>query len=381
MTALRAVFPFAAYMNIGYDCLPVSFNIEKVSDIYVSDTSDVCEYPTILRLEHQKNSEDNGRLFASFEKWNDTYPVYESCDDAQSWHFISSVKDELNPNYINEWMPFLYELPADIGDFEKGTIILAATSIYGGGVTDSTITLYSSDDLGRNFSAFCNVDKAGGIEWGVWEPYLIYEEETGRLFCFYSDDSDPHHSQKLVYKYTTDMIHWSKKKECVACKDVYLRPGMVSVVKMGSGEYFMVYEMVGLDGQPIYCKKSRSLDDWGDVSDYGRKVSSAGKALGSSPYAAWTPSGGACGTLIVTAHHHSDGRSRTGTDMFLSFDYGKTFVPVDNPIPYSSDVDRCGYSPSLFVSSDDGAVYYVNNPSHDSGSYKITMAEIVISDK
>ena len=177
------------------------------------------------------------------------------------------------------------------------------------------------------------------------------------------------------------MIHWSKKKECVACKDVYLRPGMVSVVKMGSGEYFMVYEMVGLDGQPIYCKKSRSLDDWGDVSDYGRKVSAAGKTLGSSPYAVWTPSGGEFGTLIVTAHHHVEGKSKTGTDMFLSFDYGKTFVPVDNPIPYSSDVDRCGYSPSLFVSSDDGAVYYVNNPSHDSGSYKITMAEIVISDK
>ena len=379
LTVVRTVLPFLSELNIDYKNLPVNFSVERVSDVYLPDNSDVREYPTILRLEHQSNPEDNGKLFVTFEKWNDTYPVYESCDDGKSWNYISKVKDEFNRNYYNEWMPFLYELPADIGEFSKGTIILAATSIYGRGVTDSTITLYSSTDLGRTFSAFCNVDKAGGTDWGVWEPYLIYEEETGRLFCFYSDDSDPRHSQKLVYKYTTDMIHWSKKKDCVACDDLYLRPGMVSVAKMGNGEYFMVYEMVGLDAQPVYCKKSRSLDDWGDVSDYGRKISAAGKALGSSPFAAWTPSGGSCGTLIVTAHHHADGRSRTGTDMFLSFDYGKTFVPVDNPIPYSSGVDRCGYSPSLFVSSEDGAVYYANNPSDD--GYKITMAKIVIKEK
>ena len=95
-------------------------------------------------------------------------------------------------------------------EFEKGTIILAATSILGAGanVSNSTITLYSSTDLGRTFNAFCNVDTAGGNDWGVWEPYLIYEEETGRLFCFYSDDSDPEHSQKLVFFITTHFKRW-----------------------------------------------------------------------------------------------------------------------------------------------------------------------------
>lgn len=383
LTVFITVFPCFDNLNIGYESLPINFEVENVSDIYVpaDANANVAEYPTIIKLCHQKNEEDNGKLLATFEKWGDTYPVFESTDDAATWHYVSTVKDNLNEGYWNEWMPFLYELPADMGAFEKGTVILAATSIYGEGVTDSTITLYSSTDLGRTFTAFCNVDKAGGTDWGVWEPYFIYEEETGRLFCFYSDDSDPEHSQKLVYKYTTDLVNWSEKFECVACSDSSLRPGMVSVTKMGNGEYFMVYEMVGIDGNPIYCKKSTRLDDWGDVADYGEIVTAAGKTFGSSPYAAWTPAGGENGTLIVVGKHPVKGGSDTGTDMFVSFDYGKTFAPIDNPIPYSFDCGRCGYSPSLFFSSDGTTLYYVNNPPCFDTTYKITVAKIKISEQ
>ncbi len=381
LSLLGSVFPID--FSVSYGLLPVEFEIEAVSDIYVpaDENANVSEYPTIIQLRHQKNPSDNGKLLVTFEKWGDTYPVFESTDDAKTWQKICTVRDNLNEGYWNEWMPFLYELPADIGSFEKGTIILAATSVYGEGVTDSTITLYSSTDLGRSFTAFCNVDKAGGTDWGVWEPYLIYEEETGKLFCFYSDDSDPEHSQKLVYKYTTDLVNWSEKKECVACADPNLRPGMVSVTKMGNGEYFMVYEMVGINANPIYCKTSTSLDDWGDVADYGKIVSAFGKTFGSSPYAAWTPVGGECGTLVVVGKHPIRGGSNTGTDMFLSFDYGKSFVPVDNPLPYSLDpYERCSYSPSLFFSPDGATLYYVNNPPCYSSTYKISVAKISISE-
>ena len=383
MSIIGFVFPNIS--NFDYEKLPINFEIESINDIYVpsdENSTNVQEYPTIIQLCCQENPEDNGKLYATFEKWGSTYPVYESTDDGETWTHISTVRDNLNSGYWNEWMPFLYELPADIGSFEKGTIILAATSVYGEGVTDSTITLYSSTDLGRSFNAFCNVDKAGGTDWGVWEPYLIYEEETGRLFCFYSDDSDPEHSQKLVYKYTEDLVTWSEKYECVACDDPELRPGMVSLVKMGNGEYFMVYEVVGKEGNPIYCKRTDALDDWGDVSDYGKKVTASGKTFGSSPWVAWTPVGSECGTLIVTAKHPIKGKSDTGTDMFLSFDYGKTFVPVDNPVPYSLvGYDRCGYSPSMFVSPDGTTLYYVNNPPCYDAAYKITVAKIKISER
>lgn len=382
ITVIGFIFP--NINNVSYDRLPITFEVESISDIYVPEdenSTNVQEYPTIVRLCHQENEDDNGKLLATFEKWADTYPIYESTDDAETWHYICTVRDNLNVGYRNEWMPFLYELPADIGEFKKGTVILAATSVYGEGVTDSTITLYSSTDLGRTFNAFCNVDKAGGTGWGVWEPYLIYEEETGRLFCFYSDDSDPEHSQKLVYKYTTDLVSWSEKKECVACKDPELRPGMASVVKMGNGEYFMVYEMVGIEGNPIYYKKTKSLDDWGNVADYGKIIRAAGKTFGSAPYVAWTPVGGECGTLIVVGKHPIRGSSDTGTDMFISFDYGKKFVRVDNPIPYRFDpYERCGYSPSLFFDPDGTTLYYVNNPPCYDATYKITVAKIRIAE-
>ena len=78
------------------------------------------------------------------------------------------------------------------------------------------MTLYYSTDLGESWTAYCNVDLAGNDpdDNGVWEPYFIFEEETGRVYCFYSDESneanDKHGpaAQKLVYKYTTDMKTW-----------------------------------------------------------------------------------------------------------------------------------------------------------------------------
>ena len=189
MTLLRPIFPA---WNIAYDRLPVSFCIESVSDIYTpaeTEGANVCEYPTIIQLHCQKNAADNGKLLATFEKWGSTYPVYESTDDGETWQFLGSVKDRFNEGYWNEWMPFLYELPADMGSFGRGTIILAATSIYGKGVTDSTITLYASGDLGRTFTAFCNVDKAGGTvnsSRGIlcaWKkaPELADKVESGNL--------------------------------------------------------------------------------------------------------------------------------------------------------------------------------------------------------
>ncbi len=384
LSFLTAVIPF--FDSIDYDNLPIDFQVESVNDVYVPEDENstvVSEYPTIIKLAHQKNEEDNGKLLVAFENWGSTYPVYGSDDDGESWTYLCNVKDNLNEGYWNEWMPFLYELPTDMGDFEKGTIILAATSIFGSGdnVSASTITLYSSTDLGKTFNAFCNVDEAGGNEWGVWEPCFIYEEETGRLFCFYSDDSDPEHSQKLVYKYTTDLVSWSEKFECVACKDASLRPGMPSIVKLGNGEYYLAFEMVGITGNPIYYKKTKSLDDWGDVSDYGKPVKALGKTFGSSPCVAWTPVGGECGTLVVLGKHAVDGKSKTGADMFLSFDYGKTYIPVDNPIPYSFvPYGRCGYSPAMLFSDDGTTLYYVNNPPCFDETYKITLAKIKIAD-
>ena len=68
--------------------------------------------------------------------------------------------------------------------------------------------------------------------------------------------------------------------------------------------------------------------------------------------------------------------------MFISFDYGKTFAPIDNPIPYQTGDPfvKCGYSPSLFFSEDGTTLFYVNNPPCYESTYKIAVAKIRVSE-
>ena len=150
----------------------------------------------------------------------------------------------------------------------------------------------------------------------------------------------------------------------------------------------MVYEIVKIRKintlSPIYYRKTKNLDDWGDITDLGKPVElSDTTTFGTSPWSAWTPLGGECGMLFVTARHRDNfGTDRSAPDIFVSFDYGESFIPVDNPIPYSLDpYERCGYSPSLFFSPDGGTLYYVNNPPCYDETYSITVAKIKVSEK
>lgn len=57
LTVIRAVFPFD--FNISYNKLPITFEIESVSDIYApadKNSTNVCEYPTVMRLSGRKAS-------------------------------------------------------------------------------------------------------------------------------------------------------------------------------------------------------------------------------------------------------------------------------------------------------------------------------------
>ena len=179
----------------------------------------------------------------------------------------------------------------------------------------------------------------------------------------------------------------AEPKEALACADQKLRPGMVSIAEMNNGEYFMTFELdnmeYGYGKTPIYYKKTTDLDDWGDISDYGKMIMTTdGKVLGTSPWCAWTPSGGECGTLVMVARWRHAGSSLTecDTDMFISFDYGETFIAIKNPITYKNkDESICGYSPCLIFSDDGRTLYYLNNPLYGGGKcYEIILAKIKI---
>jgi sugar lactone lactonase YvrE len=55
------------------------------------------------------------------------------------------------------------------------------------------------------------------------------------------------------------------------------------------------------------------------------------------------------------------GKSKTGTDYFISYDNGKTWETVPHIIPYTT-TDHVGYSNSFAFSTDGKTMYAINNP-------------------
>ena len=373
----------------GYD-LPiitasngVRFRSEIISTVYQPNlkvaTYKGSQYPTIIELEH--NGSKNGLMLASFEVFgggSTGFRVYRSSDKGATWKPLSTAVEKLDPTLTNHWEPHLFELPCQVGDMPEGTILLSGTTINAGNDRKSHVTVWRSFNQGKSWEQYSIVAEAGGLKEGLWEPFIMYE--NGALYCFYSDDSDPAHDQKLVYRKSTDGVNWGELVEIVAFENSLHRPGMISIAKMGNGKYFMPYE-VGLADEngnhnySIYYKIVDDLDgDW-QKEDPGTKLRSVTRGgadyIGSAPFCAWAPAGGECGTLFVNAVGGGE------KYMYVSFDYGKTFEAVPNPIPSERST---GYSPSFFVLADGKTVLYGNTTNWGESFGQVKFVRLVIED-
>lgn len=341
-------------------------------------------YSRIIELSH--NGEQNGTLIATAESLDVTcYQIHRSVDGGKSWEKVGEVRSAI-AGMIANWQPMLYELPCQVGDLPEGTILLAGCT-RNSATTHTEMTLYASRDLGESWKVVSTVavgggfDPNGGLSTGLWEPFLLCDDD-GKLYCFYSDETDSTaHSQMIVCRSSTDGVNWSETQRIVACTEQYLRPGMPTVTRLGNGKYFITYEMVGQSGNPVYYKVTDDLSDWGNPSDIGTAIVAAGNvSIGSAPYCCWIPAGGDKGTLIVTAKNMVSGSSDTGTDWLVSYDYGKTWVSMDNPLPYTvTDQFRYAYSPCIFAGSDGQTLYYVNNVNSEKVPIKADIRLAVLS--
>lgn len=334
-------------------------------------------YPRILQIQHSSRG-DNNVLLATFEEakaglgpGKPGYPIYRSEDLGKTWSYVTTVYDPVNTSAQQaEWQPFLYELPKDLGMLKKGTILLVGCSIDAAHSVASCLQLYASTDGGRSFTFLSTIATGGGTESGVWEPFLLMID--GELICYYSDSTEyTEHSQKLVYRTSSDGITWSSTVDMIAANDPNDRPGMAVVTQLGDGRYFMVYEWVNNvtgGGNPICCKYSENGKDWGDITSKGTIIASTnGETLGSAPYCIWSPQGGRKGTLFVCGTFMRTGSSTTGTDYFVSYDYGVTWTTVDHPIPYEGGYSHVGYSSPMALSADGKLLFALNNPIDPNG--------------
>jgi len=359
---------------------------------YVYEVSNV-SYPSVIKLAHQQDEADNGKLICVFYLDADPIGVGEtptgacvmmSDDDGKTWKFISRPEEEIDTSLSAGQMAHIYELPEDVGDMPAGTLIYAANSVDFRSKTN--ISFWRSTDCGKSWQQYVCIATGGGDREGVWEPFVIYGENDGYLYCFYSDDrgsaQSESHDQSVVFVRSKDGVNWEDPIEVVAHGDSTARAGMPVITKMGNGEYFMVYELVhkfdGSWGAPIFYKTTKDLSSWGDPSNPGVRIEyGANGFIESGPACVWTPDGGPNGTLIVTSRYGCEDK------ILLSFDYGKSWEQVENPLSFTPeknyDDSRMGYSAGLWV-DEDGTVYYVNciNAKYDSEKRQIAFARIKI---
>ncbi|MBQ8382323.1 MAG: exo-alpha-sialidase, partial [Clostridia bacterium] len=299
-------------------------------------------YARIIELAH--NGAYNGVLLATGESLDvGTYLIHRSTDFGATWETVGKVSAQMK-DMIANWQPMLFELPCKVGDLEEGTILLAGC-IRNSNTTKTNMVIYKSTDFGSTWSLVSIVDSAdgfsttGGLSKGLWEPFLLCDDD-GKLWCFYSDEKEAEeHSQKLVCRYSADGVNWSETQEVVALEDPNMRPGMITVTRLGDGQYLATYEIVGMPDVPIYFKITDDLNHW-DPADIGSPVATKrGETLGSAPYVCWTPAGGDCGTLLVTANHTAGKTDEESAILLASYDYGDRWVVIDNPLSLRTNTE------------------------------------------
>ena len=345
--------------------------------------------PRIVRMEHSEKY--YGTLIATQEAATastvSSYIISKSTDDGATWKQINVLSYKGHAGMYANWQPFLYELPEQIGDMPKGTLLLAGCTHNWGDSSPNHaktyICLYKSSDCGMSWTHISDIassylegyeyDNASDIEIGngVWEPVLTVD--NGKLLCFYSDENQrAEHSQRLVYKASSDGITWGNAVEVVALESQSLRPGMLSFVKMNNGKYLATHEIVGLSGGPIYYRIFNSPTDWGDVTSLGKQIMTKDrKTFGTSPYVGYSPVG-ETGMIFVSAEHMITGDDGKGVYIFASFDYGETWFTIENPMPYETVAQQsgaAGYSSNFFTSDDGHTVYFVQATDWDYPEY------------
>jgi hypothetical protein len=240
-----------------------------------------------------------------------SFPIFESKDGGASWKWISNLTDQVNGWGMNA-QPALMELREPMGGFKPGTILASGNSWSNNG---TRIDLYASTDKARTWEFVSHVAEGGrpnttnGAD-PIWEPFLLtYDNE---LICYYSDQRDPEHGQKLAHQRSKDLKTWGPVVNDVRYDEYLARPGMTVVTHIPPiNKWIVVYERpVGNSSShganyPVHYRLADKPTEF-DAAESTPLVIDNNFAPNASPYVVWSPVGGPNGTIIVSDADYSE---------------------------------------------------------------------------
>jgi hypothetical protein len=214
----------------------------------------------------------DGSLLVTWEDYplvdQTPFPIYRSTDGGNTWAAYSQILDQVN-GWGMRYQPHLYVLPKAFGGYAAGTVLCVGVSAPSD-LSEEYIDVYASTNGGLTWKFVSHIAYGAGPELttngdaAIWEPFfLMYGSE---LICYYSDQRDTAHAQKLVYQTTTDLLTWSAAVDTVADPTYSHRPGMATVSYLSSiGYYFLTYELCA-SGCYTYYRWSTSPLTFNSVS-------------------------------------------------------------------------------------------------------------------
>jgi len=132
--------------------------------------------------------------------------------------------------------------------------------------------------------------------------FRIYDNQLG---CFYSDQRDPKHGQKLAHQTSKDLKTWGPVVNDVAYDQYIARPGMTVIAHIEPiDKWILVYELpIGNSSSygvnyPVHYRIADSPYEFDAAEPLPIVINKT--APNASPYVVWSPEGGECGTIVVS---------------------------------------------------------------------------------
>jgi hypothetical protein len=251
------------------------------------------QYPSMVRLQY--SGEANGTILATYTSFVGNRaedPIFASIDGGKTFAQIATLDPSGSKGLC---CTSLYELPRQLGALPAGTVLWAAAK--DDGARPMSLPVWKSEDHGLTWS-YLSTCATSPNKGGLWEPELSLDG-SGRLNCYFSDESNSAHSQMLARTVSPDGVHWGPGQQVVALPDRAARPGMAVVRPLPDGKYFMTYELCGTTGPAcqVHYRVSANGQDWGNPATPGAGiVGPNGRIPEHTPKFTVTPAG-----LIVLA--------------------------------------------------------------------------------